>query len=189
MKKWFSDALGDLTLLSVASLVLGALLLFFPAVSGRVICTLCALALVIYGGLHLVLYFLRKTPDDMFRHDFAKGLIALLLGVFLLLNPNVLLGILPVVLGLVLLVDSAIRLQKAFDLIRLGAVNWWIVLLLALATGIVGIIILVNPFRVASALLMFIGIGLLLNGFSDLWTIRSVRRKWNDKFGDEDHPL
>ncbi len=175
MKKILSDSLRDFTLLAVACLVLGVLLLFFPGASGRVICSLCAIALIVYGGIHVVLYFLRKAPEDLFRHDFAKGLICLLLGVYLLMRPAFLMGVLPVVLGIVVLGDSIIRLQKSFDLVRLGDSLWWVVLLLAIATGILGVLMLVNPFGAAATLLRFIGLGLVLSGVSDLWTMFSLR--------------
>ena len=180
MKKFLSDTLRDTTILSVASLVLGALLLFFPGISGRVIASLCALALVVYGGVHTVLYFMRRSPADMVRYHLAKGLVCLLLGLYLLLRPQVLLNFLPVALGLAVLVDSAVRLQKAFDLARMKAPAWWVVLLMALATGVLGLVILLNPFTVAATLIMFLGLGLLVNGLSDLWTLRAVRRQLKD---------
>ena len=180
MKKFLSDTLRDTTILSVASLVLGALLLFFPGISGRVIAALCALALVVYGGVHTALYFIRRSPDDMVHYHLAKGLVCLLLGLFLLFRPQVLLNFLPIVLGLAVLVDSAVRLQKAFDLARMHHSAWWVVLLMALVTGALGLVILMNPFAVASTLIMFMGVGLLVNGLSDLWALRAVRRQLKD---------
>lgn len=176
MKKAFSDSLRDFALLALASLVLGLLLLIFPDTSARLISILCAVVLVVYGGIHVVLYFFRKSPDDLFRHDFAKGLICLLAGLYLLFNPHVLMAVLPFVLGLVVVADSIIKLQKAFDLVRLGSPHWWVVLLLAIATAILGVLMLLNPFRAAASLMMFIGIGLVVNGVSDLWTVISLRR-------------
>ena len=190
MKKLVSDSIRDLTILSVASLVLGILLLFFPNTSGLIICRICALALIVFGALHVVLYFVRDLSANIFRHDLAIGIVCLLVGVYLFLRPQILMSVLPAVLGLALLADSFLRLQKAFDLVRMHESHWWVVLLLAVATGIFGIVILANPFAAASALLMFIGIGLLVNGFSDLWTLRTVRHHLKDaaqKFEDAVH--
>ena len=176
MNKVFSDSLRDSVLLAIASLVVGLLVLIFPGTSARLICLLCALLLILYGALHIVLYFVRKAPEDLFRHDFAKGLICLLAGIYLLLHPEILLDVLPVALGLVVVVDSIIKLQKAFDLIRLGNERWWIVLLFAIATAILGLLMLVNPFNYPATLMAFIGVGLVINGATDLWTAASIRR-------------
>lgn len=177
MKKWLSDFKRDFVLLSVAYLVLGILLLVFPGGSGKVVCYVCAAILCVFGLTYLVSYFARGAQNSLLRMDFAIGLIALLVGIYVFARPEVVLSILPVVLGVVMIVDGIVKLQKALDLARIRDSYWLLLLLLAVLTAVLGVLMLVDPFATAEALIMFIGISMIVGGVSDLWTAFCISRR------------
>ena len=177
MKTMFKDLKRDFILVAVAGFILGLLLLLFPESSGLIICYICAAAVVIFGVMHLVSYFIHKAPEHIFRYDLAQGLIGLALGIYLFMRPELLLGVLPMVLGIVVIVDSVIKLQNSFDLARLGYRFWWISLILSLCTGTLGALMLLNPFATAQVLLMFIGISLISNSLVDFWNVLFLSRR------------
>lgn len=171
MKAILSDIKRDFILIAVAGFLLGIALLAFPESSGLILCYICAAVVALFGIMHLVSYFVRRAPEHIFRYDMAQGLIGLALGIYLFLFPEALLGILPIVLGIGVIVDSVVKLQNSFDLARMGVSFWWISLLLSLCTGTLGILMLTNPFATAQVLLMFIGISLITNSLVDFWNI------------------
>lgn len=171
MKKMFSELRRDFVLLSLSYIVIGALLLCFPETASTLIAYLCAAVLVAFGALHIIAYCARAVPGDFYRFDLVLGLVGLVLGVFICFRPELLISFFPVVLGIVILVDSFIKLQNAIDLLRMGDRSWWIILLLAILSGVLSVLMLANPFTTAELLLMFVGISLIVNGIIDLISI------------------
>ena len=171
MKKMISELRRDFILLSLAFIVFGALLLCFPDVAGTMIAYLCAALLIAFGALHLISYCARKVPGEVYRFDLVKGLIGLVLGGYICIRPELLISFFPAVLGVVILIDSFIKLQNSIDLLRMQDKSWWIFILLAIVTAVLGILMLTNPFGTAQLLLMFIGVALVANGVIDLATI------------------
>ena len=95
-------------------------------------------------------------------------------GVFLLMRPEIIVGFLPVLLGIAIVIAGAVKIQQSMDLLRAGYRRWWLVLLLAALALAAGVVLLINPFEAASTLVLMIGIVLIYNGVTDLWTISRV---------------
>ena len=53
------------------------------------------------------------------------GVAASALGVFLLIKPDTVVSVLPILIGLFIVFDGVVRLQSAFDLKRAGFTAWW----------------------------------------------------------------
>lgn len=177
MRDFLSQFKRDFALLAAACIVLGLLLLLYPETSGTIIAVIIALVLAAVGAMHIISYIFRHYPDDIGHMDLVSGLICAGAGIFLFLHPGVLIGLLPTVLGLLLIADGIIKLQSAIDLARLHTPRWWIVLILAAASIILGATALLNPFETMAVLLMFIGGSLVADGVFDLWTLFSLHRR------------
>ena len=158
MKKLIDEFKRNFILLSAASLTVGLLFLIFPETSGLVICYICGVALLLAGIWNAVVYFRRAAEDSLFRRELIWAVIKIGAGVYIIARPQLLLGVLPVAMGIVILYDSLTKLQSALDLLRLGWRYWWINLILGGAAAVLGILMLCNPFSTAGMLLMFCGI-------------------------------
>lgn len=174
MKRFLKEFKRDYLMISLLCLVVGALFLFFPVSSGKAICYLISVILCIMGVTHIVIYFGRAIDDYIFQMDFARGLIEAACGVFFLIKPELLLGILPVALGILVIVDCFIKIQHATNLMRMGYGYWWVVMLLGIAAGVLGAFMLFDPFDTMKGLLIFIGIGLIADALMDFWTLFCV---------------
>ena len=177
MRDFLSQFKRDFARMAAACIVLGLLLLLYPDTSGTIISVIIALVLAAAGVMHIISYIFRRYPDDIGHMDLVTGLIFAGAGVFLFLHPGILIGLLPVVLGLLLIVDGIIKLQSAVDLARLHTRKWWIVLILSAASVILGTVSLLNPFETMAVLLMFIGASLVIDGLFDFWTLFSIHRR------------
>ena len=177
MRDFLSQFKRDFALTAVSGIVLGLLLVIYPEMSGTIIAVILALILAAIGAMHIISYFFRRYPDDIGRMDFVFGVIFIGVAVWLFLNPQILIGFLPTVLGFVLIVGGVVKLENAIDLLRIKAERWWIVLILSALSILLGIVALVNPFKTGTVLLMFIGGALIADGFFDLFTIFTLHRK------------
>ncbi len=177
MKKLVEECKRSFILLSAGSLLLGILFLTMPRSSGLIICYICGGAALLAGVWNVVAYFRRAAEDSLFRRELVWGVIKIGAGTYIIARPQALLGVLPLVMGLVVLYDSLTKLQSALDLLRLGWQYWWSVLLAGGAAAVLGILMIADPFSTADLLIMFCGVTLVINALSDLWTLFHVSRQ------------
>ena len=149
---------------SLAFMLLGLALLLWPEVSLRLVCYLFG-AVILLKGLLSVWGYLRAEERLFFDYfGLVFGVAASVLGVFLFLEPDVVVSVLPLLVGLYVIVDGVVRLQSAFELRAAGYDRWWAFLLLAAISAVLGVVIVANPFATAAVLVMAIGVILLAEG-------------------------
>ena len=155
----------NMILLAVFYLILGIILVLFPEGSGYAICYLIGGLTIIYGIFHLVLYQRTKSPFVTYRYDLVQGIIGLAIGIYVM------------ILGVVVMIDSIVKIQNAWDLKRMGYDRWWLVMIGALVTLVFGLLMVFYPFTVYLSVIVFVGISLIVNGVSDLITIFILNKK------------
>lgn len=153
---------------SIAFILLGIALLLWPGLSIRLVCGLFGLIILIKGIGSIVNYAKAEVRTMFSYFGWIFGAAAIALGVFLLVKPETVVSVLPILVGLFVMFDGIMRLQSAFELRNAGARNWWGFLLLALLSVVLGIVMLVNPFGTVEALVMAIGVILLVEGILNL---------------------
>ena len=98
----------------------------------------------------------------------------------MLIRPQYIVSILPILLGIFIILSSIMKIQNAIDLKRVDYPRWWLILVFALISIALGAILIWNPFAAASTLMMFVGASLCADGIMSLWSMfcltRSVRR-------------
>ena len=152
---------------SVFYILLGLCLIAVPVQTVNVICKIIfGLALIVSGGYQL--YTFLKGKEDATVLNMFSGVIVLVFGVFLFSNPQIVVRLLPVLIGALLLVDSIWLLRTGF-LLKKRNVNLWTAYIAGAAAGIIlaGIIML-NPFSKLRTTILFSGIVLLINGIADV---------------------
>lgn len=165
---------------SIFYIVLGFVLIARPETSARAICRVFGALILILGVIRVIRYFAGNDFADQFRFDLARGILAVMFGIFMLIAPNAVIVALPVLLGLAIIIDSVLRLQLSIDLKRLQYEKWWLGLVLALVTGVLGAMLLFNPFAGSVALTMYIGISLVIDGIVNLWALIFLIKQFNN---------
>ena len=148
--------------------VFGAVLLFQPGFSVTLLGRLLGIGLLVFGLIKLLGYFSRDLFRLAFQYDLAFGILMMALGVIVLSAPEQAMEALCVAVGIVVLADGLFKIQIAVDARRFGIGQWWLVLLLAVLTGIIGLLLVLRPTEGAQALVMLMGASLLLDGALNL---------------------
>lgn len=177
MLELLKEAKKNMILLAVSCIILGLVLVVYPKVSGVVMCYLIGGFALVYGLVHLIAYIRARLPMMSYRYDLVQGIFGMAMGIYILMYPQTLIELLPVVLGLIVLVDSIVKIQHAWDLKRLGYEQWWIVLIGALAMIVLGFLMINYPFTAYLSIVMFTGMSLIVNGVVDLVTIIILNNK------------
>ena len=154
--------------MSVLFCVLGVVLLFTPGVSALWIGRLLGVGLILFGIIKLVGYFSRDLFRLAFQYDLAFGLLLMVLGIVTLSHPGDALSFLCVMFGIPVLADGLFKIQIAMDSRQFGIRNWWLVLVLAALTCVVGVVLVFRPMTGVRALTALMGLSLLCDGVLNL---------------------
>ena len=158
-------------ILSAAYIAVGIILFLHPGITGIIICRAAGILALLFGAFRAVTALRARGAGWFFQLDMVVGILLLAFGIFALAQPEVVLSILPVVLGVYLLMECAGKLQWAVLLKKSGYSRWWTVLIMALAAAVLGVLLIVNPFQAAESMLAFLGISLVVDGATDFWVL------------------
>lgn len=152
---------------SVIYIALGVCLALMPVETVNVLCKVVfGLVLVGAGLYHIVIYVLEKENATIL--DLFSGVIVLVIGAFLFMNPQVVVKLLTLMLGAFILVDSIWMLRGSMKLRKrkLGVWKWF--LLESLVFVALGALILVNPFSEIRLTMQVSGWIFVANGGFDI---------------------
>ena len=100
--------------------------------------------------------------------DIVYGIVCVILGVVVIKNPEAIASIIPFVLGLVIIINSATKLQYSFELHKEKNNLWLSTLILSIIMVVCGIVLIFNPFKGAILLTRIVGIFILIYAVLDL---------------------
>lgn len=172
---WTRSASPGLALLYMA---LGLVLLLFPEMTGTVFCWTLAAGAAVFAAGRLLRW--RQAAREGVRASGEAVLAAVFaaLAVFCVLGSRVVLSFVPLVSGVLLLVDGMGKLPLVMDAKRTNAPVLLPLLASAAVPLVLGVILVANPFGVARLVIRFFGFSLLLDGACDLATALYTRSKW-----------
>lgn len=159
----FRHLKASMFVMQLVYLALGLALVFAPDMSARVLCYACGAALAVVGLLAVWRFAAARQERLLFAwFSLVYGVLFTVLGIFLLVQPDTVLTVLPAVFGVFVLLDSLGRIQNALELRRAGLVRWWGMLFFALLSVVLGVLILINPFAALTTTVRVIGAVLLI---------------------------
>lgn len=179
-KEYVKEKLKDLRSSSVLPALLcvvyGIVLIIWPDISSNFICYAIGAAIMLVGVIFVIRYIRKDLVRDFYRKDLVIGLIAISLGLVALLRVELIKGLIPTILGIVVLFSGIVKLQNAIDMFRMQYTYWYIILILALLNVGFGILLILEPIWIVDIVFILIGCGLVYSGISDLLTLYFVSR-------------
>lgn len=157
-------------------ILLGIVLVVWPALSMQIVCTAIGAVLLIGGGVRLAAYFTAKDGSVYAQMNLITGIILAVVGVWILLQPDKVLVIIPIIVGIVIALHGVNNLQQTVTLCREKYDRWWVALILGLLTVGFGILLVCKPFQALDTAVKLIGIFLIYDGVSDIWIVSRVYR-------------
>ena len=149
-------------------LVCGALLIAFDQLALRITAYVLSGVMIVMSAW-LIISYIRSTPlQRIAEAQLATGLILLVAGILLAFSPNFLNDSLPSIWGLALLFGGFLKIQYAFDEMSVGITRWWIMLILAAFSLVIGVLSLLNPAFLGESRNLVIGILLVAEAVLDI---------------------
>lgn len=172
---------NSMFLASLIYMVLGLVLLFFPRLTTELLCTVVGVLLLAYGGTTIFSFFRRKDSTSSFSMvaELILGVLSALVGIFFLTRSDLIISIIPVILGLYILIDALVNLKRGLDMRSYGYAGWTTTLVMSVLSLVFGLLILRHPFGIGLALWRVIGGVFLYQGISDFWALYLLEKLRN----------
>ena len=173
--KWTSIAT------SILFIILGIVLIVMPNTSAYMIVNMVGAILIFSGVSNVARYFMYPVDQGYGRYRVMTGILLISFGILVIAQNDVFVALLPVILGIIVVISGISKLQSAIDAKRMGFSSG-LYIVLAILSIVAGFVIVFNPFTTVNVLFMFIGIGLIYSGISDVITTLYVSYQMKELF-------
>ena len=157
---------------SIIFLILGLLLVFKTEGTINLISSIIGVILLMNGGFSTIKYF--KENDN--KVNIIYGIVAILAGFILILNPTTIVSILPFVLGIYFTVSGIIKLKYALDIKNYQRRTPVFMVIVSILMMVCGVLFIINPFEGAVAITKIIGIYLIIYSVLDIINSITLRK-------------
>lgn len=168
MKSIIQDMKHNYFVNAVVMVLLGLVLVIWPHILGVMLCYLLGGALIVMGVFQLISFLRGERLGFYNKFVMMMGIVLVLLGIWICTQPHIVLSIIPVVVGIIVLIHGLMDIQYTLDIKKAGSTKWWIALIAAILTLVVGLLLVFNPFTAYEITMVLLGIAMLYDGGSDL---------------------
>ena len=160
--------------MSILFCAAGILFMAEPGISTEIIGVCIGVAMILFGIVKLIGYFSKDLFRLAFQFDLEFGILMIILGVIVLFNPKNLMGFICIALGISILLDGLFKIRIAMDSRQFGIKSWWLILSLAIVTGVIGVFLIFESVIGSQILSVLLGLTLLSEGILNLYTAIST---------------
>ena len=176
MRSMLKIAKTGYLVLSALLLFAGVGLTFFSDTFYPILTVLLGVLFLAFGIVKLVGFFSKDPYQLVFETDLVFGILYLVFGLLLLIRPAHTMAFFGIMFGLILLADGLTRVRIALDARPFGIRAWWLILVSALVTAILGVVLLFHPGEGTKVLTQLLGISLMVDGVMNISTILTAVR-------------
>lgn len=184
----FSHFQGRKAAIGIALLyiVFGILFIIFPGVVGSAFCWILAIGALAIAAAQFWTFYRTRRDGGSGVGALTLAVLLTIFGIFCIARADLILSFLPMVLGIVLLIDGIGKLPLAISKLTAGNGNLTRILsgVSSLIPLILGIVLIVDPFSAAKTVIVFFGISILVDGVLDLVSginaIRAEKAEYKD---------
>lgn len=184
MNKLLSSFFKSILLSSAILAVVGLLLIFQSEATILAIAYVIGGILVALGTLTLIKYI--RTIENPLRNelDIVYGIVTTILGVIVIKNPEAMASVIPLVIGVIIIINSAAKLEYSMELRKNGDALWKTTMILSIITVLCGILLIFNPFSGAIFITKVVGILIFVYALLDIIstlmlenTVKSIKKE------------
>ncbi len=163
-------------LVSALYIVLGVVLIAWPATSVKMISYGLGIGMLVLGIAYGIIYFTKDNQSGFLQMDLVIGIICLALGLFLLLNAGFFMTVLPFAMGIILLLGAVVKIQNSVNMKRLRYKRWYVALIAAILIIAMAAVLLCNVLQ-EHVLILYIGVCLILDGLTNLVSLILIQTR------------
>ena len=161
---------------SIILAILGALLFFQSEATIISISYVLGGILIAIGVLGILKYINNQNKEMKYELDFVYGIVTIILGIIVISNPKAIASIIPFVIGFIIIISSASKLQSSLELRKNKNDLWKSTMILSIITIICGLLLIFNPFKGAEFITKIVGLLIFVYAILDLVSTVAIKR-------------
>ena len=177
MQEFLKRIRADYLFSSILTILLGVLFIIWRDGVLDLIGTILAIGLIVIGVFNLGSYFLNIATNGL---SVIMGIVVLAVGIGFLIQPSVIVSLIPIVIGVLLAFHGIRGLKETLDAKNNGLHSWGFNMVLAIISVVFGIICIFDAFGVMEKAIIVVGIILVYNGVSNIWIALSATHAAKD---------
>ena len=151
---------------SIIFIAIGIFLLLKPETAINIICYVLGVLLILWGVVSMVQFFSDKTSESYLSISFIFGAFVFIFGLIILIKPEIIASIIPLLLGIWMLINGVTKLSYSLTINKLS--NATVSIIGSIFIIILGVLLIFNPFAGAKSLVQIIGISFIVYSVIDL---------------------
>ena len=162
---------------SVVYILVGLIMLLNPNFIGDAVNYVIGVLVIIYGVIYTISVYQKRETEMYGKFDLMAGIICISFGLFLILNPDVLVSLIPFCAGVVLFMDAISFIINSISLKKLGFRTWIVNLVVGLVFLAFSVFIVIKAKDISLLLIRFIGGFLIVDALLDFFTVLRFRTR------------
>ena len=158
-------------IISILLCVLGIVLIAVPDFSVTLLCVLGGGIMMLFGLVKIIGYCSKDLYRLAFQFDLAFSILFVVLGFILIIRTDAMVNLICIVMGICVLADALLKIQISIDSRAFGIKKWWLILAMAILTGVAGFLLIFRPLESIQTIMILFGIALITEGVLNLITI------------------
>ena len=152
-------------LISVICIIFGIVCIINPSISFEFI-TIVVTSIFIVNGLLLLIVSYKS--NFIFMDTFPYGILSFIIGIILLIYPNSLKMILPIMVGIWFMVSGLFHLKLSYLIKEESVIYMIVTIMISIISVICGFVLIKNPLESVNILAITLAITLLLHSISNI---------------------
>ena len=171
-------------LISLIFCAAGLALALMPMPSAETLSLFFGITMTVFGIIKLIGYYSKDLFRLAFQYDLQFGILLIILGIIILAKHEDALKFICVAFGICMISDCLFRIGTSLEARRFGIRFWWMTLVAAIASGIVGVMLTVCPIAVLEGMKILLGVSLFFEGVLSLSVAVSMVKIINNQRPD-----
>ena len=151
-------------LLAVVFAILGAILIWKPDETIKVISYILGTIFIVIGISRIITSISTKGKYDLYNYDMIFGILGIIIGIVAMIYSNIIITLLNIIVGIWITYTALLRINLALKIKKQTTNTWIYVLILALIMLACGIYIILDT----RAIITTIGVTLLIYSIIDI---------------------
>ncbi len=162
--KPIQQARSNLISSSIILCVAGIVLMIFSGTAVKMIGWIMGAVFILIGVIKLISYVKKQTTVL----DLILSIVSLLVGIVCFIHPDWLMSLMSIIVGVYALIEGALKIKISIDVRKQKTAGWWVLLIFAILSIIMGGLLIFNPFGFSKLFMIFVGLSLLLGGIQNI---------------------
>lgn len=175
MIKKLNSFINSSICISIMFIIIGIIMVIMPKMSLEILGVILSVILII-NGIILMITDIKLNNNFIPVDMLPASMLSILLGIMILIYPNILSIIIPLILGTWFIMTSIFKIRLTLYLSKIKNTPWILLMLISILSIVCGFILILNPIDSSVAITLFIGIIIIVYAISDIINMIVLKR-------------